>query len=365
MIFNYHEKFLEKIVKDWLRTMLGIAIISVIVVWTYRDFLPTPFLLLWGAAQVLFILLRHLNTKKIADCLKRGAIQKANQQTKILLGLMVYSAFLWNTILIVGSSNAPSTYEFFSFVVVLGLITAAIMSLSPVIHIYYIYFCCMLLPQLIFIMQFEGESHLSVLLLSLVFVPYILTFSRSINSNLLTTVRASERLLSSVDELHQRSVTDPLTKLYNRRYFFAAAQSLIELAQREQKQASLLMLDIDHFKKINDSYGHQTGDYILVSFAAEIQAMVRRDDIFARIGGEEFSLLLYNVSEENARIIAEKICQTIGKKSFKYRDSTLSATVSIGIASLNEENTSLEDLFGLADANLYKAKENGRNRYIS
>ena len=144
------------------------------------------------------------------------------------------------------------------------------MSLSPVIHIYFVYFFLLLVPQLIFFIWHNGEAHIAVLLGSIVYIPYVLTLSMQSHKNLVATVRASERLRDSVDELHEISITDPLTGVYNRRYFFAISQNLIDLSTREKKDVSLLMLDIDYFKKINDTYGHQAGDEVLKQLAAEI-----------------------------------------------------------------------------------------------
>lgn len=153
---------------------------------------------------------------------------------------------------------------------------------------------------------------------------------------------------------------DELTNIYNRRYFFEISKELIALAAREQQAVSLIMLDIDYFKKINDTYGHQTGDFILRDLVKEIN--MRKSDVFARVGGEEFTILLSDTSLNGATIIAEKIRKTIENKSFTYNTISINLTISIGISELNEENTTIEDLYKKADKQLYIAKKNGRNR---
>lgn len=125
------------------------------------------------------------------------------------------------------------------------------------------------------------------------------------------------------------------------------------------------MLDIDYFKKINDTYGHQAGDFVLINLVKEITSVMRESDTFARIGGEEFTVLLDNTSLDGAKIIAEKIRVMIENKHFIYNKATIDVTISIGISELNAQNASIDDLYKQADKQLYIAKQNGRNRYAA
>ena len=156
--------------------------------------------------------------------------------------------------------------------------------------------------------------------------------------------------------------TDELTQVSNRRYFFDIAQSIILVTSREKKSLSLLMLDIDYFKNVNDTYGHQIGDFILISFVKEIKKLMRKSDMFARVGGEEFAILLNDTSIKGARVIAQKICTLIEDKEFVYEDKVIRITTSIGTSQLDEKNDSIEKLYKQADKQLYEAKNTGRNR---
>ena len=156
--------------------------------------------------------------------------------------------------------------------------------------------------------------------------------------------------------------TDELTQVSNRRYFFDIAKNILVMTAREKKSLSLLMLDIDYFKNVNDTYGHQIGDFILISFVQEVKKIMRKSDMFARVGGEEFAILLNDTSIEGARIIAQKICTLIENKKFVYEDKVISITTSIGISQLDEKNDSIEKLYKQADKQLYQAKNTGRNR---
>jgi diguanylate cyclase (GGDEF)-like protein len=115
-------------------------------------------------------------------------------------------------------------------------------------------------------------------------------------------------------------------------------------------------------KKINDTYGHHIGDTVLVFLAKKIKNMTRESDVFARVGGEEFAFLLYDTVQEDAIILAEKICATIEQADIPTADGTVRATLSIGVSTLSESISSLEDLYRDADAHLYQAKTLGRNR---
>ena len=157
-------------------------------------------------------------------------------------------------------------------------------------------------------------------------------------------------------ELESLANTDSLTKLYNRRYFFEHVHKFLDMSVRENKVSTILMLDIDKFKNVNDTFGHDIGDKILQDFAKVLSENIRKGDIFARFGGEEFIVFLPHANYENALVVAEKIRSSI--ETFKSIQN-IKSTVSIGISEvLNDIDITIKE----ADTALYKAKENGRNR---
>ena len=158
------------------------------------------------------------------------------------------------------------------------------------------------------------------------------------------------------------SAEDPLTGIFNRRAFMYALEREILQAQKSKKPLSLLVLDIDRFKQINDTFGHETGDLILQHFVQRIKELIRENDILARIGGEEFALLLPNTSAEGARTLAEKIINEIAELDLHTIAPGLQMTVSIGIA-VYRKNISAKTLLREADEHLYEAKHAGRNRF--
>jgi diguanylate cyclase (GGDEF)-like protein len=159
----------------------------------------------------------------------------------------------------------------------------------------------------------------------------------------------------------EKAYIDPLTGLNNRAAFDKSIEQEIDLATRHDNTLSLMMLDIDRFKQINDNYGHIVGDAVLKSFADCIMECMRRSDIVFRYGGEEFAILLRNTQISGAKLLAERMRMAVENMKFDYNNIKLNVSVSIGLAELkNGEDRLL--LLERADALLYKAKENGRNR---
>lgn len=167
----------------------------------------------------------------------------------------------------------------------------------------------------------------------------------------------SEQMLTDLANL------DPLTGLLNRRAFLNLSATHLEQANGCQKELCALMIDIDFFKKVNDQFGHDTGDETLKWVAKQIQAQLREHDIIARIGGEEFAILLPNTSEKNAHALSERIRLAIKNQPFIYRQQSISLSLSIGVIKRSKDSN-INDLLAQADKGLYQAKHNGRNQVV-
>ena len=166
------------------------------------------------------------------------------------------------------------------------------------------------------------------------------------------------------EEIYRLTTIDGLTQVYNKRYFIETLEREIGRAQRYRRELSLIMFDIDDFKAINDSFGHLAGDYVLKQLAAVIKARIRREDILSRYGGEEFAIILPEIDAYNALQFAEKVRQMIEKAQFRFEDTEIPVTVSIGVASIKPDLADPNDFVRLADTNLYEAKAQGKNRVI-
>lgn len=169
-----------------------------------------------------------------------------------------------------------------------------------------------------------------------------------------------------MEQLYQSSVLDALTGAYNREYFNGVIKTELEQAQNIGGELSLLMLDIDHFKKINDGYGHPTGDAVLIELVNRIQLRLRSSDVLCRFGGEEFAVILRATTLPVATKIAERFRNAVRKQRFLHGDTAFSVTVSVGCASLACCDASSSDaLVAVADRRLYAAKNSGRDRVMS
>ena len=164
------------------------------------------------------------------------------------------------------------------------------------------------------------------------------------------------------EHLHQATVEDPVTKIPNRRYFEEFVHREIARTRRYERPLGLLLLDLDHFKQINDTYGHVCGDVVLRSFAQLVSSRLRKSEFVARYGGEEFALTLPETDLRGAGIVAESIRLLVEKHSFAWEGQLIAVTVSIGGALLKPTMGTVGELVQAADDELYKAKRAGRNR---
>lgn len=174
--------------------------------------------------------------------------------------------------------------------------------------------------------------------------------------------------LDEHDESFQRqmfdsALRDGLTRAFNKRYFTDRLRAEFHFAKRHDEPLSLLLLDLDHFKQVNDGHGHVAGDYVLTEFADSVQARVRNEDVFARFGGEEFAIISRAIGQEDATRFGERLRQIIAALDIRYESRHIPLTVSVGVASLPEVNAQNPvDLVTAADRALYRAKVTGRNR---
>jgi len=175
--------------------------------------------------------------------------------------------------------------------------------------------------------------------------------------------RINKELQKLQAKLKEQAHRDPMTNLYNRRYFHDIASQIVALAKRERRDISVMMIDIDHFKVVNDTYGHAIGDLVIKRLADLLIQYTRKSDIITRFGGEEFVILLPNTNLDNSYKIALKIKEIVESTEINYDEiDKFFFTISIGIAILSENDSNIENVIKRADEALYRAKENGRNQ---
>jgi len=171
-----------------------------------------------------------------------------------------------------------------------------------------------------------------------------------------------------LEEQYQRSIyesatRDGLTRIFNKKYFLDTLRKEFAYCLRHRVPLSMVMFDIDHFKKVNDTYGHPAGDFVLQKVAQRALETVRQEDLFARYGGEEFALMLRESPSEKAIICAERCRRAVDSTDFVFNGTPLKVTISLGVATLFDSDFAQpEDLIAAADKYLYRAKRGGRNR---
>ena len=170
------------------------------------------------------------------------------------------------------------------------------------------------------------------------------------------------------EKLRAQAMTDPLTGVFNRRYLQSQATIEMARARRHNQPIALITIDIDHFKHINDDYGHDAGDEVLKNFTRVVAELLRQEDLLCRVGGEEFAILLPNTTLTQATQVAERIRQTVAMNAVNVTEASLEKTLwltaSLGVTALLNNEKSLKAALKRADIGLYQAKEGGRNQVV-
>ncbi len=165
-----------------------------------------------------------------------------------------------------------------------------------------------------------------------------------------------------LDNLMKKINIDGLTDIYNKQYFMEQFKNIFSLSKRYNKKFSLILFDIDDFKKINDNYGHSLGDFILSKLCMIIKNRIRETDIFSRIGGEEFAIICPETNLENALKLSTKLIKIVSEFPFIFKKNVINITISIGISEITESFNDEKEMFDFCDSLLFKSKNQGKNR---
>jgi diguanylate cyclase (GGDEF)-like protein len=176
-----------------------------------------------------------------------------------------------------------------------------------------------------------------------------------------------EKEQAAAADLYHAATCDPLTKTYNRRYLQARLEQELAFARRHATRLSVLILDLDHFKAVNDTHGHLAGDLVLRLAGATLSRIVRTEDVVARYGGEEFVVLARGIDHRNAQILADRLRRALASLRIPWKEQYIEVTASVGVATqdLHHGYETVDALLGVADRGLYEAKLTGRNRCVS
>jgi diguanylate cyclase (GGDEF)-like protein len=181
-------------------------------------------------------------------------------------------------------------------------------------------------------------------------------------SHLASLTIQRSRLLENIESSHERAVTDSLTQLYNRQHFLELAEREVQRARRFQRPLSAILVDLDHFKQLNDAQGHAAGDEILRAVAARCRLAIRQVDLVGRNGGDEFAILGLETDIHQARIVAERLRKQVAGSPIYTESGLVHVTISLGIAALSDDIPNLTMLLNRANDALSAAKSNGGDR---
>jgi len=222
-----------------------------------------------------------------------------------------------------------------------------------------------ILPGIVAMLLTGERQPLMIAALATIYLLYVLAATRTRQQDYLLAIKNSIQLEQRTRELEYMSFTDPVTRLHNRAYFDVHLDLEWKRAHRQGYPISLLLVDLDHFKSINDRFGHPFGDHVLAEVGLCISDIVQRSgDIVARIGGEEFALLLINTGFDGATQIAREVIDAVAALEMQHESGPVRITTSVGVATAipqEAETRAARELLGLADVGLYSAKSAGRN----
>lgn len=285
----------------------------------------------------------------------------------LLFFLVSCHAIIWGAMFYM--ANLDPDFSDISMIVnlaTISIISASMISLIPHYIIAQIYVSIILMPLGVGVFIVAPEQW-QLTVFTAFFWAYMMFVGRRFHREYVRAFKIERALSEKQWELEKLSQTDALTKLNNRFYFDQCFEQRWQQCQRSETTMALLMMDIDHFKQINDDYGHPIGDECLIHAASLIQGQVKRATDFAfRYGGEEFAVILTDITEKHAIELAENIRQSFENNPFSHEDLVLNLTISIGLCVVQPDNAKAsKKLMGIADHALYEAKKAGRNRVKS
>ena len=270
--------------------------------------------------------------------------------------------FVWGLFDISGALKPASIMALIMMTVTLSVCVSLLRKGHPLAKYFLVGHCLFVIFNALAVLFYKGLIEPSYLAshgtgLGIMLEALMLAFIISHRIKILEDIRASQ------EELKEQASTDPLTRLHNRRYFSSEADFLLALCREQKRPMAVMIADIDHFKRVNDTWGHPVGDKVIVRIAQTLKSCCRSRDLLARFGGEEFVILLPDADLRQAAHCAERIRATVAKTAFQMVDGeTAHVSMSIGVAPVDVEQDSIQSALDRADQALYAAKQDGRNR---
>ncbi len=242
-----------------------------------------------------------------------------------------------------------------------GVAAAGVAAAAVSVGVYLWFLFPVLAPMAAFFLATEGLVNRMMGVLVVFFGLVLVKNVRSIEMSVIENAALNVKNAALVKELQRLATTDSLTGIWNRRKFSELLETEFYRARRYGHSLTVALFDIDHFKTVNDTHGHAAGDACLRAFSDQVLGAIRKSDVWARLGGEEFALMLPDTGSDEAIALCERIRTQVAAREIAYRDRSLKLTVSIGVVACTPADESIDALLNRADAALYRAKDEGRN----
>ncbi|MDY7066271.1 hypothetical protein PsexTeo8_27290 [Pseudomonas extremaustralis] len=348
---------LHQLFRQSFAAIFGSYLAAVLLCWLCWDRFDHQIILVWLGAQAVSSLLR---LKMFLEWFRCPTSERTPERWERRYWVtLTLSAGIWG----IGALAVMPTDDRLSQALVIlfavGMSVSAVSCYSAYRYLTLTSMGLVLLPCTLWLLLQPSSMQVGVAVAVLMFSTFVVSATHKLSDAL----EKAFRLTRQMERAHKLSTvaaqTDELTGLMNRRAFYENAQLLYTQCRQNQQPLCALMLDMDHFKQINDTYGHQAGDQVLRQIGGVISSSFRQTDVYGRLGGEEFAVLLPNTSLDTARNIAEQLVKTI---SHMVAEPVKGVTASLGVASSQTLDHDLHSLMNTADKALYRAKALGRNQ---
>lgn len=346
-------------------TLVSSALIAIILAYAQRNAIPSYLVILWLSIVLALNFMRFVITQQHKNNPSNDIKVTNKRLTQFRIGVLV-SGLLWGIFSVLIYPYNDLQHQMFIIFVLTGLAAGAIVSYSVDLVSATSYTMMLLTPMLIRLFFDESEMSFSMGVSGISFLAFMLISIRNINRNFLENITLRHQAVEREDEIKQLAFYDQLTNLPNRRLLLDRLNHALSVSTRTGRRGALLFLDLDNFKMLNDTLGHDMGDLLLKKVAVRLLHCVRESDTVARLGGDEFIVMLEDLSDEpeeaakQVQKVADLIIETL---NIPYMLNTLehSSTPSIGVALFGDHGNSHEELLKNADIAMYQAKKAGRN----
>jgi len=335
-------------------------VIAALMAWLVRNQANPAILLGWlstvgvCALARLALFLRYFHMRPSGSQLRRWELT--------YLYSLLFTSSVWGVGATLVMATVPVLEQVICLFIVMGMAGGAVSSYSAYRTMSTLSMLSLLVPPVLWLLWLGDELHIGLAVGVAVFMVVSLRTIRVVATALHRSFQLSREMTRAHDMAEILARTDMLTGINNRRAFFERSQQIIQYCKRNQRPVCLLAMDVDHFKKINDTYGHAGGDEALKSVSDILCRQFRKADVCGRIGGEEFAVLLPDTQLIDAQVIAETLRSAIADAPLLLQGRKLSLTISVGVAAGTYD---LDTLLSRADAAMYRAKQEGRNQVMT